>query len=377
MMRHAAILAAIACVLLPLPVRADAITVAADSTAQYVTIQEGIDAAGLDDIVYVFAGTYDDLHWITLPGPVDLRVNVHVNKGIRVVNVGGPDRTIIDGGGTATAGVVVDHVGASIEGFTVENGCTTDPCAAIVVVNGQAHGNTCTGYHTGISAGYDSTVPERFLRPLGGRREMVLSNNIVRGNAYGVLVLPSASPSPMTVFENTVHDNDCGVFVSTPSGDIQLVGNSIIGNGTGVELWCGPSWPVGTAPLNVVFEGNLILNNASTNVDIWADEGHPDKVFTVTIGGTIEKANDILGSFANISARTTADVALTIDASFNYWGNTQCAAFVPRFHLDPSLDDEAFTFLPFTDDEHVTVYAECESTAVAPRSWGSVKASYR
>ena len=88
--------------------RVNAATIYVDDSGagDYLTIQEGINAAFVGDTVYVYSGTYNE--------------NVFVNKAI---NLTGEDRdtTIIDGGGNGDA-VQITADWVNMTGFTITGG---------------------------------------------------------------------------------------------------------------------------------------------------------------------------------------------------------------------------------------------------------------
>lgn len=93
---------------------AGTVTVAPDSSAAYLTIQEGIDAATYGDTVLVFPGTY--LEHVYMGPDAD---------GVVLLSADGPESTVIDGEMVTLSSVIhCEQLGAEtlISGFTITGG---------------------------------------------------------------------------------------------------------------------------------------------------------------------------------------------------------------------------------------------------------------
>ncbi len=352
------------------------ITVSGDGTADFLTIQEAVDAALPNALILVFPGTYTDLHEVTLPGHGDLLVNAYVWKPVAVAGTQGPDETFVDGGWEATAGIVVDYPGASVTGFTVQNGSGDLGATAIVVTAGEASGNTCVGYRTGLSVISVPPTGAEDLPDRRGRGADIVNNKVERSDC-GIRVETNSVGDTMTISGNLLHRNDVGISVTAAEGTFSILGNDVLFNRRGVVLRCESPLLRAREPLNVTLGYNLIQNNSVANIEISTAAGFDAHVFDITIGGALEAANNIHGSVVNLAAAAAPGVTLTIDAPYNFWGDTVCAVFEPRFQIDASIPDENFVFEPYVNEDHSTVYPECEPPAVDPRSWGSIKGLYR
>jgi hypothetical protein len=371
-----ALLAFIIAILAANAAGATIITVSGDGSADFLTIQEAIEAALPNALILVFPGTYTDLHEVILPGHGDLLVNAHIWKPVSVAGMQGPDVTFVDGGGQATAGIVVSYAGASVTGLTVQNGSGDLGSTGIVVAAGEASGNVCSGYRTGLSvislpAAEAADPPDR-----RGRGADIL-NNKVEWSDCGIRVEADSPGGPTTISGNLLHRNDFGIVVTAGEGEFSIVGNDVLFNRRGVVLRCESPLRRAREPLDVTLGYNLIQSNSVANIEISAAAGFESHVFDVTIGGAVEAANNVLSSVVNLSAVSAAGVTLTIDAPYNFWGDTVCAVFEPKFQIDAGIPEENFVFEPFVNEDHSTVYPECEAPVVDPRSWGGIKGLYR
>jgi parallel beta-helix repeat protein len=366
------------------PGSSDTIIVDCNGSGEFLSIQDGVDAAVSGDRVRVLPGVYTQTYSRVVFGATRT-VSVCFEKNITLESSGGPEVTIIDGGGGTDFGVVALpgpewplSSGASrsvptVKGFTVRNGVGYNAATGIVIIGGIARGNTVTDYEVGLASGAVwalSGVPEQ---PCGRSGESLIEDNVAEGNGlYGICLMgaPGAETAG-TVSGNTMTGNWFGAYVVGP-GSGTLVGNTIAQNTRGVVASNGPSWNHGR--LDVSLSGNEIFNNTTNvwaSVSVWPN--HSASVHVV-IGGAQEDANDIYGSSRNVRAGDPGDVC--INAAYNWWGSELCDEFVPLFDA-PGVPDSCFVYLPFLDESHTTVFAECESTAISPTSWGSIKAMYK
>ena len=364
------------------PASSDTIIVDCNGSGDFVSIQDGVDAAVSGDRVRVLPGIYTQTYARVVFGATRT-VNVCFEKNITLESSAGPEVTIIDGGGGTNFGVVaspgpgwplpsgVSRVVPTVKGFTVRNGVGYNMSTGIAVIEGIARGNIVTDYEVGLASGAVqalSGVPER---PCGRTGESLIEDNVADGNYYGICLMggPGAETAG-TIRGNTMTGNNYGAYVVGP-GWGTLIGNTIAQNTRGVVASNGASWNHGR--LDVSLSGNEIFNNTTNvwaTVSVWPN--HTASVHMV-IGGSQQAANDIYGSSRNIFAGDPGDVC--INAAYNWWGSELCDEFVPLFSA-PGFPDSCLVYLPFVDQSHATVFAECESTAVSPMSWGSIKAMY-
>jgi len=123
-MRRISPIALLLCSLCALPATADTIVVDVNGTGNFLTIQDGLDAAAPGDTVLVHPGTYSGPgnRWLEFGG-----------KDIVLVSVAGQGETTIDlyaGGFGFTSG---ESPLAVVDGFTVANGWTSDGGGFLIV----------------------------------------------------------------------------------------------------------------------------------------------------------------------------------------------------------------------------------------------------
>ncbi len=374
-------------IILPAPTTADVITVDGGGGGDYLTIQEAVDAAAAGDTVLVYPGTYTDIHDSELYG---YPVNVDIYQRLTLKSLSGPDVTVIEGGGLTVFGILSDWGSdVVIEGFTVTDaGWFEWWGAAICVTDGEVRGNVCTGSYMGItdnpwwyagSASEDSEVRSRGLlvadNTLEGneaginvRYGDVVTDNTVEGNVAGICVGGDA-----VVSGNSVSGGQIGIAVHDPRG-MSLVGNDISGNTKGIRIR-NPSHNAG-AHYSIDLQANRIVDNTEMNIDIGVWDVDPGSRCRVTLGGSLDGANDIYGAPINLHA-TANRVELYLDATYNFWGSVACSTFVPYFDIGDGVSDTAFIFEPFVDETHTKVFEECEGVPVEQQSWGSIKSLYR
>jgi hypothetical protein len=371
---------------LPAPAAADVIIVDGSGGGDYLTIQEGVDAASAGDTVLVYPGTYTDIHDSHSQG---YPVNVDFYQRLILKSLSGPDVTVIEGGGLTVFGILSDWSSdVVVEGFTVTGAGWFDWWgAAICITDGEVRGNVCTGSLVGITdnpwwdAG--SALEESEVRSRG----LVVADNKLEGNDVGINVRYGGM-----VMDNTVEGNVAGIHVR---GDAVVSGNSVSGNQLGVAVYGpvnmslvgneisentkgitirNPSHNVG-ARYSIDLQANRIVDNTEMNIEICLEEMSTGSDCHVTIGGAPEHANDIYGAPINLKA-TAYNVDLLLDATYNYWGSIACSTFVPLFDIHESVPDSAFIFEPFLDETHTIAY-NCQGVPVQNKTWGSIKSLYR
>lgn len=154
---------------LPAPATADVITVDGGGGGDYLTIQEGVDAAAWSgDTVLVYPGTYADIHDC---GGYGTPVNVCIAKSITLVSSDGPEVTVIDGGDGAQLGILVEYGDpVVIEGFTVISGWRGGRWGAAITAFIRRGVRECV---FGVRDGYHNrlvVVRGSWLGAIGGQR---------------------------------------------------------------------------------------------------------------------------------------------------------------------------------------------------------------
>ena len=351
---------------------ADTIVVDGAGGGDYLTIQEAVDSAAVSgDTVLVLPGVYTDLHQVWDRG----LVNVYCSHSVALMSSGGPDVTILDGGGLAAHGVFSDYFHVVVEGFTIRNGCMDDwYCSAITIASGEARGNVCSGYGSGVGTLEWWYVSDR-TQDRCDRNTLTIDATPSSTTTVGSTCWThfGSSVPEFLVSGNTVSNNVVGVLTDLNAGDVTLVGNTISANTRGVEIRSGS---FSDSPLTVSLENNDILDNTGMNIYVLAHDSDAEHVCDVTIGGSSGAANNIHGSPVNLSAEVLGYLRFTLDATYNFWGSVACTTFVPLFDIDPSVPDSAFTFEPFMDEAHAQTY-DCQGVPVLRSSWGSIKALYQ
>ncbi len=357
---------------LPAPAAADLIIVDGSGGGDYLTIQEGVDAAAWSgDTVLVYPGTYADIHNC---GGYCEPVNVCIEKSITLVSLNGPEVTVIDGGDGAQLGIMVGYGDpVVIEGFTVISGWRGGRSdAAITAYSGEVCGNVCLGYGTGITTDSWWYAGRGSERSEARDTAIVIADNTVEANETGIFVR-SWSGSHALVSGNSVHGGQFAGVSVYGLGSVSLVGNEISGSTRGVRIQ-NPSWNAGSL-LSVDLQSNRIVDNVETNIEIYLAEVSTGSDCHVTIGGAPEHANDIYGAPINLKA-AAYNVDLLLDATYNYWGSIACTTFVPLFDIHENIPDSAFIFEPFLDETHTIAY-DCQGVPVEQLSWGRIKSLFR
>jgi parallel beta-helix repeat protein len=189
-------------------VNSSTIYVSQSGLGNFTKIQDGIDAADLRDIVYVYNGTYFE--------------NVVIDKSITLI---GEDKnnTIIDCRGAGnTIKVNANHV--TIKNFTIQNSGLIYPLSGI-----------------NLSSNYN-----------------VIENNVIRDNFYGLtLYFSSGNSINKNLIDNSFH---CGIYLSNSKNN-SIFNNTIKNNFfNGVGLYYSSD--------NNNINSNSFINNSYCGVNI-------------------------------------------------------------------------------------------------------------
>jgi parallel beta-helix repeat protein len=291
----------------------------------YSEIQPAIDEANANDMIVVAAGTYEGTilidKAITLTGDVDNPQNVVINAPENVAK--SYDNDVIQ--------VVTDNV--TIQGFTLQG-------AKDQAGGGQGRTNS------GITLGGDYLILGS--KPAGatdftfsswwgiGVKDIVIKNNIITDNSYGIFVFHSQN---VTIEDNVIHGNTyegatsetwsgkgIAIYTSQDMADntlavgntalpatnnITIHNNEIYNNELfGIELNHSESWNGGDAgpfDVDVKITDNKIYNNGRTDNFPWGDL---DYYRGITANGNEENVtvtgNEIYGHTATSGANFTA-----------------------------------------------------------------------
>jgi len=352
----------------------------------YPTIQAGVDAASATGgTVLVMPGVYTDSHLVEINWVV-YRVQVYFEKGITLTSAGGPEVTILDGGGVTDFGIVGLPYDMSVpgvplplatpivEGFTVRNGRYSYPSKGIVAIAGEARDNIVSGYYFGLASGFGHD----YTGISGGRSRdevSLITGNTATGNSSGVRIESMEEGFfEAHITGNTLTGNDYGVSATGPDNRALLADNEICDNGTGIFVQQGSSTSSGLVHLEMV--RNLIADNTSANIRVYNAWSHGGHWTDLDIGGSPGNANDIYGAAQNVKVVVDGGMDVDVDARYNYWGSVFCDEFVPLFSVS-GAPDSLLQFLPYVDGTHTVVYEDCEYSAIENVTWGAIKALYR
>ena len=287
----------------------------------YCEIQAAVDDADPNDLIHASAWTYNE--------------SVIIDKTLTIVgNPAYPDSVIINGPGT---GVVVTITADNVifNGFTVQNGGTTDPdteagillfnptanITGVAVMNSVVH-NCATGI--GVVRGTANTI----------------HNNLIKDVLYGIGIAKLTETLPSTnniITENEIYDVAVGIYVDKYCAGNQIAMNNLYDySNNGIYLWATQNNIVnnnliggnatvvpGSVGLELSYSsGNIITGNTIENNDIGVD------IRKRIYGGNTIQDNLIFNN--NLFGMRFHDFeggALTpvnnevVDATLNWWGD--------------------------------------------------------
>jgi parallel beta-helix repeat protein len=209
--------------------RADTITVDDDGGADYESIQDAVNASQDGDIVFVFAGTYNE--------------NIFVNKSI---NLTGEDKdtTIINGGENGDSLTITSNW-VNVSGFKIINiyyqwndpGIELNNVTYCKVVNCNLNAGILLFSSNSNVIKNNSISNSRigiYLRSFSSSN--VIANNTIYANGYAGIELFSLS-SNNTIYNNSIHsNNDFGILLESSCDSNTLANNSIYNSSRGLRL---------------------------------------------------------------------------------------------------------------------------------------------
>jgi parallel beta-helix repeat protein len=198
------------------------------------SIQTAINSAGVDDVIYVHAGTYFE--------------HVNVSKRLTLIGV---DKPVVDAGGYGSA-IKLSADGITLEGFTATNSgsWSQPPSAGIEVFSNHTTltGNTVSNSIIAISLPYSSNN--------------TLTGNIVSNNIYIGLFLYYSSNNTLT--GNIVSNVPIGIYFQYSCNINTITGNTVNNTEGGIYLdECSSN----TLNSNIISDngGGIIINYGEKN----------------------------------------------------------------------------------------------------------------
>lgn len=229
------------------------------------TIQQGIDAAGSGDTVYILSGTYYERPAI-----------------IKSVTLMGESKqtTIIDGEGTGGV-VTVRANNVNIHSLTMTNGRIglsiehSDNC---MIADNVMHHNSNWGINAGSVSGTVFADNEMYSNGHGGIYTSSTRNSIISGNSVhdhagsegGIRT--SWGSNNVTVERNNVYANEIGINIANDARYGTIKDNLVWGNAIGIRGGRGPSLGY------TIYHNDLVYNDAQAIAlnprHMW-DNGYP------------------------------------------------------------------------------------------------------
>ena len=256
------------------------------------TIQDAVDTASSNDVVYVAEGLYDK--GASVVSGVSLTNRVSVSRAITLESQNGPKNTIIvgasdqgDNGSRAIRGVCLT-AGATLKGFTISNGWTliigdqniNEGAGGVLLYHGGTvkscivTDNHCKKRGGGINCHHGGRVLDSIIKnnhagddaggilnEKGTIRRCIISGNEAVDDAGGIYMYQNTIVANCLIKNNRALSNGGGLFFCDSASDGVAEYCTIIGNhspeSAGVRLWngtvknCiiynndGPNWSVG------------------------------------------------------------------------------------------------------------------------------------
>ena len=247
---------------------ADTIIVDCNGGGDYLTIQEGINAASTDDLVLVYPGSYYE------------SVNVN-NKNIEIGSLyyttNNPEHisstSIVSNGVSPYAVVIFTNDESSLVGFTIHR--TNTPYTGIFCNNAQPsiHNNVIYNFDIGIKVAgncpyiyrneiYDNSEGIQLVGSTS-YRALAISDNEIYNNEKGIVYGNSTIP----IYNNLIHTNEYAGVVCDMDSDADIISNILYDNNIGLVI--GPYSDLvvnnNTIVDNVV--GIRICNNTSAEIN--------------------------------------------------------------------------------------------------------------
>ena len=326
-------------------VAAPAMSAVRNVPADYPTIQQALNASTTGDDVLVAPGTY--MERLILSSPQD---------GVRLVGVGGPSMTTIDGGNGGTV-IACEYVGSQtqITGFTITHGLSyIGGGIALNSASPMIHGNVISLNVANAGAGIyaSNSSPEITANEI--------SRNQTNAGSGGGIYFDNYSSG--RVESNLLWGNTClafgGAITIWVSSSPNLVGNTIVDNqadlgGGGIYVIRGAH---ATSSENIVAHnvgGGCVVGDPTASLTVGCSD-----VFGNPSGNYVAMA-DPTGTYGNISL----DPGFCGSATHNYTlaDSSPCAA----------------TAVPSGCVQMGALGTGCSVTPVARSTWGSLKAKYR
>lgn len=229
----------------------------------FPTIEEGINAANSGDTVLVDAGTYHEN-------------NIHLKEGV-VVRGAGIDLSIVDGDSLTVFWGADDAI---IEGFTIINAIKTSERGIFCWSSSPViQNNKITKCYNGISVADNAVIINNiivnnsnsgiFCGSSDPDNNPQISRNLIVGNDNGI----SSVSSDLTAFNNTLDNNQVGIWIQKSPSDITPVKVIATNNTITKSSWYGiylssiENYEVN--PLDMTITYNDIWNNTPNYNNTW------------------------------------------------------------------------------------------------------------
>ena len=207
--------------------------------ADFMSIQDAVDAAGAEDIIIVYPGTYTE--------------NVKVNTDyLTIKSENGADSTIVQAANTNdhVFWITTDYV--NISGFTAKGATGTYKKAGFYLRYGD---------HCNISS---NTANENDLGIyLYGSYDNTISDNTANNNDIGIINVYNSNNN--AIFGNTANENTCSILLSNSTDNTVSDNTANNNNNYGIELYCSYDNTVSSNTANENNDNGIRSYNSSGN----------------------------------------------------------------------------------------------------------------